>query len=91
MHWAWNLFEGPVYGTPVSGVDLPHLFNADVHGPVIWTGGAFGPEAGLLCMLLGGALGVGLMVVAHRRGLIYWPRWMLKLAGRAQPDTLPAG
>ena len=83
MHWAWNLFEGPVFGTPVSGLALPHLVNSHVSGPVLWTGGAFGPEAGLVCMILGGAFGVALMVIAQVRGKTYTPRWMLRLFGRA--------
>jgi membrane protease YdiL (CAAX protease family) len=87
MHWAWNLFEGPVYGTPVSGMDLPTIAKADVHGPVLWTGGMFGPEAGLVCMVLGGVFGIALMVVAHRRGQIFTPHWMLKLVGRGSPEA----
>jgi membrane protease YdiL (CAAX protease family) len=81
MHWAWNLFEGPVWGTPVSGMDLPPLVYARVHGPELWTGGAFGPEAGLVCVLAGGAVGIWLMVVATRRGKIVTPRWLGRLLG----------
>ncbi len=72
LHWSWNLFEGPVYGTPVSGLDeWPSLFAAREVGPDLWTGGRFGPEAGLACMLLGTALGLLLLWAAYRRG-----RWV---------------
>jgi membrane protease YdiL (CAAX protease family) len=81
MHWAWNLFEGPVWGTPVSGMDLPPLVYARVHGPELWTGGAFGPEAGLVCVLAGGAVGIWLMAIATRRGRIVTPRWLARLLG----------
>ncbi|HSP17907.1 MAG TPA: CPBP family intramembrane glutamic endopeptidase, partial [Myxococcaceae bacterium] len=33
LHWAWNLFEGPVWGTPVSGMATPVLAAARLPGP----------------------------------------------------------
>jgi hypothetical protein len=44
IHWTWNYFEGYVLGTPVSGAAQPGLLLASIHGPDLWTGGAFGPE-----------------------------------------------
>jgi len=54
LHTGWNLMEGPVFGLPVSGAEVPaSIFRTHVSGPSLWTGGAFGPEAGLLlCLLL---------------------------------------
>lgn len=50
-HIAWNFFEGAVFGFPVSGYPLEATFIVThVEGPIIWTGGAFGPEAGILGM-----------------------------------------
>ncbi len=51
MHAAWNLFEGPIYGFPVSGLNLGGLFVLRVNGPDWLTGGRFGPEAGALTMV----------------------------------------
>jgi len=46
-HAAWNFFEGPVFGFPVSGVSFGKvLLSQSVAGPSWFTGGAFGPEAG---------------------------------------------
>ena len=59
LHIGWNFFEGVVFGFPVSGLaDIYKLIRIQVHGPEIWTGGAFGPEAGLIVLpaLLLGAL-----------------------------------
>jgi uncharacterized protein len=52
LHIGWNLFEGPVLGLPLSGIDFPAAIEPSVRGPVLWTGGPFGPEAGLLGVLV---------------------------------------
>lgn len=87
LHWAWNLFEGPLFGAPVSGMELPHLLNPVIAGPALWTGGPFGPEAGLACMMVGGAGGILLMGVAVKRGRILTPRWLGRLLGRSTPQA----
>lgn len=48
MHLGWNFFEGVVFGFPVSGLDIYPLTRIEVHGPELWTGAGFGPEAGLI-------------------------------------------
>ena len=58
LHIAWNFFQGAVYGFPVSGFGpFGATFLATRQtGLDLWTGGPFGPEAGLLspvAMLLG--------------------------------------
>jgi uncharacterized protein len=95
LHWAWNLFEGPVWGSPVSGIGLPVLANARFPGPRILTGGDFGPEAGLPAIVLGVALGVWFLVLAVRREEIITPAWMRWIGNRlrhqqAEPLDLPA-
>jgi hypothetical protein len=52
LHFAWTVAGGPLFGVPVSGQSVPaRLLVVDVTGPVARTGGAFGPEAGLLGVL----------------------------------------
>lgn len=63
VHITWNLFQGNVFGFPVSGGDFQSatVLLIEQGGPDLITGGAFGPEAGLLGifgMLLGTALTV---------------------------------
>ncbi|MFQ6059531.1 MAG: lysostaphin resistance A-like protein [Anaerolineae bacterium] len=61
LHFSWNFFQGPVFGFPVSGgVPSFRLLQTEVAGPELITGGAFGPEGGLLGL---GAtvLGIGLL------------------------------
>jgi membrane protease YdiL (CAAX protease family) len=51
-HIMWNFFQGAVFGFPVSGYSVDTSFVATrVEGPELWTGGTFGPEAGLLGVL----------------------------------------
>jgi hypothetical protein len=51
MHFAWNYTLGFILGLPVSGLAFPvSVFSARVQGPTWLTGGAYGPEGGLLAM-----------------------------------------
>lgn len=59
LHLGWNFFLGPVFGFPVSGTESVRLIDQVVSGPDAFTGGPFGPEAGLVvlpALLLGAAL-----------------------------------
>ena len=48
-HFAWNFFQGQIFGTQVSGNETPSLlvFQQTGSNP-LFTGGAFGPEGSLL-------------------------------------------
>ncbi|MCC2668404.1 MAG: family intrarane metalloprotease [Armatimonadetes bacterium] len=60
LHAGWNLMEGPVFGLPVSGMDVPaSIVRTTAPGADLFTGGSFGPEAGMvLCVLMLIHLGV---------------------------------
>ena len=50
FHLSWNLTQ-TMLGFPVSGLPLPGIFRLIREGPALYTGGPFGPEAGLLGIL----------------------------------------
>ena len=77
QHFAWNLFEGPVLGAPVSGIQM-HSLIVQQSTTSILSGGAFGPEGGLVSSI---ALIVGLAA-------LFW----LRRAGAFSklPDTREA-
>jgi len=60
LHITWNFFQGNIFGFPVSGTRSgATLIATKLTGPEWLTGGAFGPEAGVLglgAMVLGSAL-----------------------------------
>jgi uncharacterized protein len=71
LHFAWNFFEGPVFGSEVSGhAFLTTLIAPRVTGPAMYTGGAFGPEAGLFAVVTCLCAAILLIRYAMRRGRI---------------------
>jgi membrane protease YdiL (CAAX protease family) len=48
LHFAWNFVQGPVLGFPVSGIAAGGLQQVHDVGPAWLSGGAYGPEAGLV-------------------------------------------
>jgi membrane protease YdiL (CAAX protease family) len=69
IHWAWNFFEGPFYGTIVSGMSEPtSLYVAHTSGRAILTGGGFGPEGGVVCLAVGTVAGLYMLRLAIRAG-----------------------
>lgn len=66
MHAAWNFAEGPVFGFRVSGLDMGGLFQLKIAGPEWLMGGAFGPEAGALAVIVEIVM-IGMLVYLTQR------------------------
>jgi membrane protease YdiL (CAAX protease family) len=53
VHWAWNWFQGAIFGIPVSGTTISNtLFLSHPQGAVIFSGGQFGIEGSILACLI---------------------------------------
>ncbi len=54
VHTSWNWAQGNLYGLEVSGNSIRggSLFQTDLLGSDLFTGGAFGPEAGLAATII---------------------------------------
>jgi membrane protease YdiL (CAAX protease family) len=76
LHTGWNFFLGSVFGFPVSGIYERSVLITETDGPAVLTGGAFGPEGGLLATV----------VLLLGAGALYIPRVRVLLADRAQPS-----
>jgi membrane protease YdiL (CAAX protease family) len=48
FHFSWNVAQGAIFSFPVSGLQSQGLLLTTVAGNPLVTGGAFGPEGGLL-------------------------------------------
>ena len=78
LHFGWNLAEGPLLGTAVSGLaDFPTLIDNAVAGPGIVSGGAFGIEGSIIATA----------VLAAAVILLLFDRFPLVKPGAGAPTT----
>ena len=81
LHMAWNFVQGVVYGFPVSGDKEPAcLLLTRQSGNTLFTGGSFGPEAGLMGIA---AAVLGILVLLLYFGREERPVGQSRLAARA--------
>jgi len=81
IHITWNIFQGLIYGLPVSGIELPvRLVATTSQQPTVISGGAFGPEAGLLGLF-------GVAVAAF--GILIYSRYQYGTVSTVPRVSLP--
>ncbi|PRY21941.1 hypothetical protein CLV70_1186 [Pseudosporangium ferrugineum] len=70
FHLGWNFAQSGIFGATVSGSDgtAGGLLRGVTQGPVLVSGGAFGPEASVFAVLVGGLAGGAMLALARRRG-----------------------
>ena len=68
LHLGWNVTIVAIFGTIPSGSHARHaLVTATTDGPVWLTGGAFGPEASVIAVLICSVATAALLITARRR------------------------
>jgi len=80
LHLGWNFTEGGIFGASVSGGEAKGWLASHLQGPDLLTGGAFGPEASLVAVLVCLTAGVAFLVLAVRRQHVVTP-----FSARKQP------
>lgn len=95
LHFAWNFVQGNVFGFPVSGNIFggATVISIEQGGPPLWTGGAFGPEAGLLgiaAILLGCLLTLLWVDTRYKRVAFHLPLAYRTPLSEAQETPAPA-
>ncbi|KFI44946.1 CPBP family intramembrane glutamic endopeptidase [Bifidobacterium biavatii] len=74
FHFMWNIAEGPIFGSIVSGNGEQHSWLvAQWNGPAWLTGGSFGLEASIVPVILLGGIAVAILVHLQRLGLMIEP------------------
>lgn len=53
LHFGWNLFQGAVFGLPVSGLrEFSTVVTTSAQGSAALTGGGYGPEGSAICAII---------------------------------------
>lgn len=91
LHFGWNMMQGPVFGSVVSGSPVgAGWLQVEFTGPVWLTGGSFGIEASVVSVALLTLVGAALLHVIYHQGLTVQPYWVrrreLEPLGPVQTD-----
>lgn len=71
LHFGWNFAAAGIFGTEVSGSGAPQgVLAGTTSGPVLLSGGTFGPEGSVFAVAAGAVLTAVFLVLAHRRGRV---------------------
>ncbi|MBW0145451.1 CPBP family intramembrane glutamic endopeptidase [Sphingomicrobium clamense] len=89
IHFGWNMTQGFVFDVPVSGNDVEGLVTAELSGPELLSGGAFGLEASLIALVLATAAGLWMLKQAMDKGEVMAPWWVRRKQALSAP-TAPA-
>jgi membrane protease YdiL (CAAX protease family) len=71
LHLGWNVAASAIFSTEVSGNNTPQgLLDATTSGPLLVTGGDFGPEGSLFSVVFCVLVAAAFMRLAYRRGYV---------------------
>ena len=87
IHAAWNFTQGSIFDVNVSGTNSEGLVTAELSGPELLSGGAFGLEASMIALVIATAFGLWYLVRAINAGHLVRPWWVRRrLARQQQPE-----
>ena len=87
LHFGWNIAGSAIFSTEVSGNNTPQgLLDATTSGPVLITGGEFGPEGSVYSIVFCVLVAAVFLRLAYRRGHVVPRRRSARAAAAA---TLP--
>lgn len=90
IHFGWNVTQGFVFDVPVSGNEVEGLVTAELSGPELLSGGAFGLEASVIALVLATAAGLWMLKKAIDKGELMAPWWVRRKRARlASAPTAP--
>jgi len=75
FHIGWNYAEGGIFGAAVSGHPGAGFWHSTFTGADLVSGGAFGPEASIVAVLVCLPVGAAMLVLARKRGQWRPPYW----------------
>ncbi len=85
LHIGWNFTEGPLLGMTLSGNKMTEgVLRGSLNGPPILTGGAFGPEASIVAVIVcmvAASFFLWRIVKLHRAEPAMWESTRATLAG----------
>lgn len=89
LHFGWNLAESGIFGTEMSGSGAPDgLLHSVSSGPMLLTGGEFGPEASVFSVIAGLLMTMVFLWLARRRGnLVAFLPLRRHTVGAAEPGS----
>ncbi|MBT1176488.1 CPBP family intramembrane metalloprotease [Bifidobacterium callimiconis] len=77
FHAMWNIAEGPIFGSVVSGTGSQQSWLvARWNGPDLLTGGSFGLEASIVPVILLGGLAIAILIRLQCDGRMLAPNWV---------------
>lgn len=79
LHFGWNFTEGGIFGAAVSGNESRGLWKFQITGSDLFTGGAFGPEASVVAVVVCLLAAVGFGISTVRKGRWEAARFRMKL------------
>jgi uncharacterized protein len=74
LHAGWNVVQA-LWDVPVSGFETVGPIAATLEGHWLLAGGGFGLEATIFALIVATSAGIGLLVLASRKGRLVRPMW----------------